>query len=539
MARFMLGGRAILDDRSIVNFRTQSGERPAVGRVALLRMPPFPGARPLARPRLRERGRTTLPAPHSDDIGAVAIKIAEARVGGSFWQSACIGDQRSHGATPTRLDPWPQIEAGAPILAHTDDEIALLAAAAGRAVLRPDDRQPYARETLLDALHLRLASFDYFDPWTAQPITLLKWIEILGEWRRIIDRNREIAFVCGVTAWKREVLGKFLWAGRVPKFARRPSKVSPSAEQAIAIWPSRVKWAVRQQVRASGGRLIQIEDGFIRSAGLGARLTLPFSIVVDRTGIYYDPRTTSDLEHLLANDELGPEICARAAKLIEFIGMHGITKYAAGSSTGPDLPSSVRKVLVAGQVADDRSVSLGCAAVTGPLDLLRRVREVEPDAFIIFKPHPDVVAGLRLGHVPSFEALRYVDQILPHAPIDALLAQVDAVHVLSSQTGFEALLRGREVFTHGHPFYAGWGLTRDLASPIERRRRKLTLEQLVAATLILYPRYLDPVTRLPCPPEILAQRLSTGCMPRPGILQKLRMLQGHLRLARQALVNAC
>jgi capsule polysaccharide export protein KpsC/LpsZ len=30
----------------------------------------------------------------------------------------------------------------------------------------------------------------------------------------------------------------------------------------------------------------------------------------------------------------------------------------------------------------------------------------------------------------------------------------------------------------------------------------------VAASLILYPRYLDPVTRLECPPEVLVERLA-------------------------------
>ena len=131
------------------------------------------------------------------------------------------------------------------------------------------------------------------------------------------------------------------------------------------------------------------------------------------------------------------------------------------------------------------------------------------------------------------EAARYVDLVLPDASIDDLLNNVDAVHVLTSLTGFEALLRGREVITHGQPFYAGWGLTRDLAEPIARRNRVLTLEQLVAATLILYPRYFDPVTGLPCPPEVLSQRFSVGSMPKPGFLQVFRSIQGRLNLVRR------
>src|SRR3546814_1728769 len=91
-----------------------------------------------------------------------------------------------------------------------------------------------------------------------------------------------------------------------------------------------------------------------------------------------------------------------------------------------------------------------------------------------------------------------------------LVQAVDEVHVLSSLTGFEALMRGRPVTVHGMPFYAGWGLTRDLAAANGRRGRRLSLDQLVAGALILYPRYLDPVTRLPCGPEIMVERLASG-----------------------------
>ncbi len=56
---------------------------------------------------------------------------------------------------------------------------------------------------------------------------------------------------------------------------------------------------------------------------------------------------------------------------------------------------------------------------------------------------------------------------------------------MTSLTGFEALLRGKAVFTYGLPFYAGWGLTQDRhAHP--RRHRRLSIDELVAAALIGY-----------------------------------------------------
>ena len=143
-------------------------------------------------------------------------------------------------------------------------------------------------------------------------------------------------------------------------------------------------------------------------------------------------------------------------------------------------------------------------------------------------PIPDVDAGHRRGGVSDAQALRHVDQVVRGGGMASLLAVVDAVHVLTSLTGFEALLRGCEVVCHGMPFFAGWGLTRDLAPVPDRRCRRLGLDELVAATLILYPRYLDPVTMLPCPPEILVSRIAERPADRPGLLVRLRRLQGRM-----------
>ncbi|MGK6354701.1 capsule biosynthesis protein [Sphingomonas sp. DT-207] len=525
-------GRTILDFRTIATFRGRHGRRIAPSGRPLLRMPPFPGAQPAAHPGARDAD-SCAPMPRWEEIDTIASQITRARVGGDFWAVPSSSDRSRE-----REDPWARIEADEAIVAGDDEEIAVLAAAANRPVIDPRTRRLHAREDLLVALHRHLSAFDYHDPWTRRPISVSRWIEILGEWRALIDRNREIAAVCGIAAWKQRAVGQLLWAESRPRFVRSPQLSRLPSEKAVAVWPSRVTGTFPEEARAAGRRLIQIEDGFVRSSGLGSHLAPPLSIVVDRRGVYYDPHTESDLEHLLAHADLGPELCARAASLIRFITEHGITKYAVGARGVLRLPVGRRKVLVPGQVADDRSVELGRADVAGTLDLLRRVREAEPQAFIVFKPHPDVIAGLRAGHVPASEAARYADVIVHHASIDALLSQIDAVHVLTSLTGFEALLRGCEVFTHGQPFYAGWGLTRDLAPPIERRGRRLTLEQLAAATLILYPRYLDPVTRLPCPPEILAQRLARGEAPKAGLLQYLRKLQGAVRIAPRTLAES-
>jgi capsular polysaccharide export protein len=64
-----------------------------------------------------------------------------------------------------------------------------------------------------------------------------------------------------------------------------------------------------------------------------------------------------------------------------------------------------------------------------------------------------------------------------------------------------------------------------------------TLDELVAATLLLYPRYLDPVTGLPCPAEIVVARLG-ACEERDGgLVVGMRRLQGKLMRRLRSLVQ--
>jgi len=148
-------------------------------------------------------------------------------------------------------------------------------------------------------------------------------------------------------------------------------------------------------------------------------------------------------------------------------------------------------VLVTGQVESDAALRFGASRVRTNLALLQAVRREHPQAYIVYKPHPDVVARLRRA-ASDRRALRArdYDLALPHADLAQLLTQVDEVHVMTSLAGFEALLRGRRVTCHGQPFYAGWGLTIDRC-PSARRRRCLSLDQLVAGALILYPTYIS------------------------------------------------
>src|SRR5262249_17758587 len=147
----------------------------------------------------------------------------------------------------------------------------------------------------------------------------------------------------------------------------------------------------------------------------------------------------------------------------------GVTKYNAGAASPALIPSSrKRRLFVPGQVEDDQSVLLGGAGILSNLELLARVRAENPDAFLIYQPHPDVEARYRRGAVPDAAVLRLADCVVRGLSAASIASVVDEVHTLSSLAGFEALLRDCPVTCYGQPFYAGWGLTRDRA-PIPRR----------------------------------------------------------------------
>ena len=277
----------------------------------------------------------------------------------------------------------------------------------------------------------------------------------------------------------------------------------PAHAQAIVLWG---RAPVPAQLPQSA-RVLRVEDGFLRSVGLGAELTRPMSWIIDTRGIYYDATVPSDLEWLLANTEFATDVLHRARQLRERIVSTGLTKYNVGARTWQRPPHAQNVILVPGQVESDASLAFGAPGLRRNMDLLRRVRQENRSAYLLYKPHPDVAARLRITGEDEHRAADWCDAVVTDVPMHALLDVVDAVHVLTSLAGFEALLRGKAVTCHGQPFYSGWGLTEDRL-PHPRRGRTLSLDALVAGTLILYPLYLDRSGRSLISPETALDQLA-------------------------------
>jgi len=526
-------------------------------KAQFLRIPPFPGARidgfAFAPPQ-----RTTCSA---DELVAVVRRL---RVGGTYWAAqpqlppryvlarsrdavaACLelwagvpvvlwADTApgSNGAAVAAViggdcDPWHMLAGAEAIITEQGDEVRAVAAILGVAVYvqdresgRIDAQQGDASGVLADFVAPDAIALNPFD---GRPMNPVETAELCGFWRRLIDSNRDISGGVGFAFWKQENVSPLLWNGSTPFAFQR---TAPAQHGAVAIWRSKTPRETVAELEKRGTALIEVEDGFLRSNGLGADCIPPLSLTVDRLGAYFDPAQPSELEELLQAGRFDAEMLARAREVRSLIISAGLGKYERGRVRLERTGGDRRHILVPGQVEDDRSVQTGGAGMTN-IELLRRVREQSADTYILYKPHPDVVAGHRNGSVAERACLQFADQVIADVPISALIEMVDEVHVNTSLTGFEALMRDTPVATYGAPFYAGWGLTRDLGAVPSRRTARRTLDELVAATLLIYPRYLDPVTGIPCPAEVVVERLSADATEEPGVIVAMRRLQGRL-----------
>lgn len=335
----------------------------------------------------------------------------------------------------------------------------------------------------------------YLDPATGNLGTIFDAMDWLERQRRMHAANSGRTIAIGYRRWKAENVRPFLRSnGREPCFVANvaaAASLAPTSADRLVLWGADTPDTAKQLAEQSGAQLMRMEDGFIRSVGLGSDFVPPSALVLDSRGLYFDPRQPSDLEDLLNVHAFTNEERKRAHDVRHLIVSHGLTKYNTEPNIVPGWCNPDRHaVLVPGQVEDDASIRHGCRDVRTNLQLLRAARTARPTSLIVYKPHPDVMANNRIGEVHRQQALQFANVIETKASIVSCIDAVQEIHTMTSLSGFDALLRGKSVTTYGMPFYAGWGLTTDL-SPLPRRQRLLSLEELIAGALLLYPMYFD------------------------------------------------
>jgi len=362
----------------------------------------------------------------------------------------------------------------------------------------------------------------YFNPLTQKKSDIFDVMDTIHRHKARHIKVLKHAFFFGFSRWKHSFMKPFFseYSGSQLHFINPLFKKSRLAlafkeglthqpqNNSIYIWGKKSFPEVEVFANKNNISVCRVEDGFVRSNSLGSDLTQPYSLVIDCRGIYFDPSQVSDLEKILQTYDFASEplLLKRAEKVIQHLVANKISKYNVYQNIQLDFPKDKKIILVPGQVEDDASIKYGASGMTN-LKLLQQVRQNCPNDYIVFKPHPDVLAGNRVGYVQESQALKYCNRVVTSVGIDSVLNYADEVHTLTSLVGFEGLLRQKKVFTYGQPFYAGWGLTQDQKT-IERRARRLTLNELVAGSLLLYPQYIYPERHFLCEIEGVFEGLS-------------------------------
>ncbi|WP_244610473.1 capsular polysaccharide biosynthesis protein [Microvirga pakistanensis] len=311
---------------------------------------------------------------------------------------------------------------------------------------------------------------------------LSPWKDFINYWlpdRPIVRRDKAISRFSFYTS-----LAPWMLAEKAPE---------------VYVWGYKYPAFVERFCRSRKIPFIRIEDGFLRSVALGATKAPPISLCFDRSSIYFDATQASDLERLLETYDFAADsqLLQRARAGIDKLVNSRLSKYNTSSDIDIETiygPKDRKRVLVVGQVEGDASIRKGCNRQIDNNELVTIAARENPDAQIIYKPHPEVLHGTRQNQSDP-RAVRHLALVLEQ---DITLADtfktIDHVYTITSLSGFEALIRGIRVTCIGMPFYAGWGATDD-RQECNRRTARRSVEEIFAAAYILYPRYFDTILR--------------------------------------------
>ena len=235
----------------------------------------------------------------------------------------------------------------------------------------------------------------YLDPRNKKICQIEKIIEYLKEKRKINNFFPNNLHCLNLTPWKARQIYRYtkdLDDIKVSSF----KKFSEGMKN-VLVWGKSIK---SDKFIPKTHSFISVEDGFIRSVGLGGDLFSPLSLVFDKKGIHYDFSKPSDLEELLERKVVNDEEIERSNKLIKLIRLKNISKYNLNTERKflYKNKSQQNKILVLGQVETDSSMIYGVPKDTikkTNYSLVCQVRKDYPNDYIIYKPHPDLENKLR------------------------------------------------------------------------------------------------------------------------------------------------
>ncbi|MEL6959313.1 MAG: capsular polysaccharide biosynthesis protein, partial [Pseudomonadota bacterium] len=178
-----------------------------------------------------------------------------------------------------------------------------------------DDRMPLdRRQRRLTRAQLFAAAMilypTWYDPYRDQLCALEQVIDTLEAKARAWRDDAQGWVASGMRLWKRAPLQAVFGQRRKVVFEDDPLR---AVHKAAETGRGHMVWAGKAD-RYDGA--VRVEDGFLRSKGLGADLIAPLSLVLDDLGIYYDPREPSRLEALIEASPTLPDMATRRAEAL-------------------------------------------------------------------------------------------------------------------------------------------------------------------------------------------------------------------------------
>lgn len=326
-----------------------------------------------------------------------------------------------------------------------------------------------------------------------------KFYLVGDNWTEATDKP--IAIAIGFNDWKFGFIADYLPEFRVAFASRKlnnyqlilPIRALSVKPSCAVVWGYNESKMLRRYLNFSKIKIWRAEDGFIRSADLGASGATPYSLVFDKSGLYYNPSQPSDIENILNSFNFieNENLKKQAKTILDTVIELRISKYNPPIIYHDTSLKLKKRVLVVGQVDNDASIRYGNTNGWTMEDMVRLAKYENPDAEILYRPHPEIYKGFQESKFKNTNVEYFAKVLSPDEHIVDLIERVDHIYTITSLTGLEALLRGKKVTVLGQPFYAGWGLTDDRSEfEAGKRLRRLSLLELFIGAYVIYPRYI-------------------------------------------------
>lgn len=212
--------------------------------------------------------------------------------------------------------------------------------------------------------------------------------------------------------------------------------------------------------------------------------------LIDRQRPYFDGRGPTDMEQMLNAYESGAWKSDPAAlTFLETLRAAKMHKYSQFSAGAESLSVNHDDLLIFGQVERDAAWVKNLSSVKTNVELIAKAIESVPGVRnIYFKAHPKHKPWPQ-DQVEIARLFPQITQIDPAVSFKSLLVNQPSVFVNTSGTGLDAGLAGCKVYSAGLAFYSGWGATVDVGPVTDRRKNRLTFEDIVIVICTQYSRY--------------------------------------------------